>query len=320
MTRISTMKVMDPFALGIATAAGLRTGILAELTKGPLTVGELVERLKLDLRATRLLLDVLETQHLVVKDGDQLEAGDTLRALADRPGGYALSIGMWAHLEEFLRTGEPFIAMDQTAPERERAYRGVVAGLGTMFDGLAQSLAARLLVSPRTILDVGCGSGVWGLAIAERHPDAVITGLDFPGVLESFTARASATSLSSRARTMPGDMHEVELPTGAFDLVVIANVLRLETPARASRVIERIAKALAPGGSLVVIDALASGSPDADLDRSLYALHLGLRTRTGEVHSAATITKWCQAAGLSQVSPIPLPDPGSVGVLLATRS
>lgn len=318
MSSIPASRTADPLAVGAALAAALRTGVIAELIKGPATEPELVERLRLDVRATRLLLDLLETLRYVRRDGDRVGLGDALLALVDRPGGFALNLFMWGHLETFVRTGEPFVTMDQSAPDREQAYRGVVGGLATMFEPLATDLAARVPVQPRTILDVGCGSGVWSLAIAQRHPEAHVTGLDLPAVLANFTARAAALALSPRTHAMPGDMHEAELPAGSFDLAIIANVLRLEPPDRAARVVERVTRAIAPGGSLLVVDALGGGSPDADRERAQYALHLGLRTRTGEVHSVETITRWCEHAGLPQVTALQIPNAGSVGALLAT--
>ena len=336
MPRITKPSAFDPLASGVAIAAALRTGILHELTKGPTTEQALVDLLKLDLRATRLVIGVLECHELIERDGDRVEAGAALLALGDTPGGYAIALGIWARVEEFVRTGEPVIAMDQSAAEREQAYRGIVSSLGDSFEALAGRLADALGTAaegdtaaidaaaegaprPRTILDVGCGSGVWSLAIAQRHPAAIVTGQDLPAVLDSFTARAAALSLTARTRTLPGDMYTVDLPAGAFDLVVIANVLRLETPERGAAIVARLATAVAPGGSLLVVDALAGGSPEAERERAHYALHLGLRTRSGEVHSPETITRWCTRAGLPAVTPVQLADAGSVGALLATR-
>ena len=59
-----------------------------------------------------------------------------------------------------------------------------------------------------SVLDIGCGSGVWGLAFAERDPAVRVTGCDLPGVLESFQARAREVGLSDRTALLPGDIHD----------------------------------------------------------------------------------------------------------------
>jgi len=62
-------------------------------------------------------------------------------------------------------------------------------------------------------------------------------------------------------------------------------------------------------------------SPQAKLDLALYALHLGMRTASGSVHSAASIETWLARAGLPRVRAITLPDrPGPLGALLAPRT
>lgn len=308
------------FGVAAAVSAALKTGLLSEIAKNPAEDGELARRLGLDPRAVSLVLDVLASLGLVRRDGARVVLGEVTEATARGPGGARLTLEMWGHVERFLQTGEPFVLMDQDPDARELAYRDVVADLAAMFEGPARELAAKLSTAPRRVLDVGCGSGVWGLAIAERHPDASVTGLDLPAVLETFRARARALSLSGRAHTLPGNMHDTTLPEAGFDLVVIANVIRLEPPPVAESLLRRLARAVAPGGSLVVVDALAGGTPAREHERRLYALHLGLRTRTGEVHRPEAVARWLTAAGLSDVTAIDFAEGrGGLGAMLARK-
>jgi SAM-dependent methyltransferase len=313
----------ERMGIGAVIGTALRTGLLLKIAEGRTTLGALAKELALDPRALGLLVDVLATEALVVRDadGDGVAPGPTLTPLAHGPGGFALSLGLWAHLETFARTGEPFVKMDLGPAEREAVYRNVVGGLGEMFDEAARDLAARFPIAPKNVLDVGCGSGVWSLAIAERHPETRVTGLDLPAVLDSFSSRAAARGLAARAATIAGNMHEVAIPEKAFDLVVIANVLRLEPPERAAALVGRVARALTDGGALLVIDALAQGTPERERGRALYALHLGLRTKNGRVHSPATITRWLADAGLGKVESLDVAAGiGGVGALLGRRS
>jgi ubiquinone/menaquinone biosynthesis C-methylase UbiE len=162
---------------------------------------------------------------------------------------------------------------------------------------------------------------VWSLAIAERFPRTCVTGLDLPEVLGVFQARALERGLRERLRTIGGDMHAVEIPQGAFDLAIIANVLRLEAPERAARLVARVAKALALGGELVVVDAIGDSSLDSQRSLSIYALHLALRTAHGRVYTREQIASWLVDAGLTDVRDVPLTDAlGTVGAIRARRS
>ncbi len=299
----------------LAIAAAVRTGLLAAIAAGPVDEAALIQRLGLAPRGAHLLIDVLVACELVERGPEGVGPGAELRRAADAPGGPALLFGMWGHLEDFVRTGEPYVAMDQGAADRERAYTPVVSGLARVFERDAAELASVLPVHPRRVLDVGCGSGVWSLAVAERDRDVHVTGQDLPSVLDNFRSRATALGLSDRTDTIAGDMHDVALG-GGFDLAIIANVLRLEPPARAAALVARVASALAPGGALLVVDALGESA----VALATYALHLALRTRSGEVHAPSTITGWLVGAGLPHVQPLPLRgSQGPVGALLATK-
>jgi ubiquinone/menaquinone biosynthesis C-methylase UbiE len=321
-TTIPNNVVLAEWTLGVAmtVASAIRTGLLDALLRAPATAAELAAQLGLDDRATLLVLELLKTQQLARREGDRYSPGPALLARANRPGGAQLELGLWGHLETFLRTGKPFVAMDQAPAERERIYRTLTADLGKLFEPHARALAERLPVQPRNVLDVGCGSGVWGLAMAERSSETRVTGLDLPAVLETFDARATQLGVAGRTSRIAGDMHDVAIPEAAFDLAIIANVVRLETPERAASLVARIARTVAPGGHLVVVDALGDGTPEGAAALATYALHLGLRTQTGRVHSATTITEWLVHPGLTDVRAIHIPGgAGALGALIATK-
>lgn len=315
---------MELFAVASVMSATQETGLLHALLSGPRAAHEIAADLGLDSRAATLVLDALVTLGVAAREGDAYDASPRLKPLAGPFGQAGAGMAkLWGHLPAFLRTGEPFMRTDGTPAEREASYRTMVSWLARMVEAPARELAGKLGEAPSRVLDVGCGSGVWSLSIAERFPGTHVTGQDLPAVLESFLARAEALGLAGRAATIPGDMHAVTLPAGAFDLVVIANVLRLEPPERASALLARLATAVAPGGALLVVDALAGGTPERERARALYALNLALRTRGGQVHSPGEITAWLAAAGLGDVRAIDFDDgsvgPGALGALLARK-
>src|SRR5262249_38739400 len=226
---------------------------------------------------TRCILDVLVAFGVASRDGDAYASSPALLAFAEQtPLALDDTSALWTHTPALLRSGEPFHD-DRQPAKREAVYSGVVAGIGRLFAAPATDLAARIERAPARVLDIGCGSGVWGLAIAERFPNARVTGLDLPDVLRVFEGRAAERGLRDRVDSLPGDMHAVEIPT-AFDLAIIANVLRLEDPDRAARLVARAANALVPGGQLVIVDAIGDGTADSERSLSVYALHLALRT------------------------------------------
>jgi ubiquinone/menaquinone biosynthesis C-methylase UbiE len=317
-------ELMDLFAMTSVISAAQQMGLIRALQSGPRTAQALAGELGLDGRATGLVLDVLVAFDLASRSGDAYDASPRVKAFL-RPWGQPgfSAENLLNHTPAFLRTGEPFVRMDGAPAEREASYRTSVSWLAQMLEGIARELASKIEPAPARVLDVGCGSGVWSLAIAERCPSTHVTGLDLPAVLESFLARAGSLNLGDRVSSLPGDMHAVPLPAGAFDLVLIANVVRLETQERAAALLARLATAVAPGGALLVVDALAGGTPETERARALYAINLALRTQHGRVHSPGEISAWLAAAGLPAVQAIHLGEHGrsigAIGALSARR-
>jgi SAM-dependent methyltransferase len=133
------------------------------------------------------------------------------------------------------------------------------------FAALAEALD-RLDVSPRSVLDLGCGTGTATIALAERYPDAWVTGLDVstPMIAEA-TRKASAAG--SSARFDIGRLQATGLPSESADLVVLLN---------APPAFDEIHRLLRPGGHVVV--AASRGSRTAFYS-SAKRLERGFRRR-----------------------------------------
>jgi SAM-dependent methyltransferase len=277
-------------------ASAYEVGLIEYLAR-PAPAAEHAERLGLDPEATALALEALASLGIAEEREGRFGRSPTTDSISPSPGA-ELEGGLWGHLPRFLRTGERLAHMDGSPAERAAAYSEIAGQLGPMFEDAAETLATKLPPPGPRILDVGAGSGVWSLAMCERTPAARVTAVDLPDVLPGFLDRAEALGLSRRVDTIAGDFHAVELPANGFDRIVLANVLHLEPPARAKSLIAHVAPALKPGGELVVVDALAEGDPEAERGRSIYALHLAMRTDRGRVHPRAEIERWCRASGL----------------------
>jgi SAM-dependent methyltransferase len=286
-----------------ALQAATRTGLLQLLCTGAHTAPACAEKLKLNLRATEYVLEVLAKSGLLANRGGQYQLNNgtpsaTLTALEIQE----FTQRQFDSTTHFLKTGESTLWVDESTRKREASYSSCVGALGKLFHEAANNLAGQLRRPLPRILDVGCGSGVWSLAIAAGDPQSHVTGLDFPAVLEAFVSWARGLGMEGQIATLPGDMHQVDLPQEHFDLAVIANVLRLEAPERARQLVARVVGSIRPGGCLLVVDALAGGTSEKELLRAVYALHLALRTNVGRVYSAAQIRVWMGEAGLCNIS------------------
>lgn len=119
-----------------------------------------------------------------------------------------------------------------------------------------QALATVLEVlgpaSGLSVLDAGCGSGLFALALASHRPTWKVSGVDASkGMIELARRRAQSQALSNLSIEV-GDLRTLGWADRTFDAVVVSGVFpNLSEPLPVSREIWRVLKT---GGLLVVVE------------------------------------------------------------------
>lgn len=314
------MKPWTMVLAGRVITAAYDAGLLEALQASSKSSKEFATQLDLNEFGTKRFLEVLVATDMAQRDGDVYSASETLQDLRYFPGGGLEEVFRQGDaMQRFFTGGEVYWNENQSATERESNYRDSVRGMVTLWVDAAEELAGLDQRTPEKILDIGTGSGIWSLEMARQFPKAHVTGLDFPAVLETFQQRADELGLAGRTHTLPGDVHEIDVPHNEFDRVMICNVLRLEPPDRASALIQKAASFVTPGGDLLIVDAWPGDSDESALSFAIYSLSLASRTGSAEPHPVSDIEAWISDAGL-QVTKTTHVGGGRAGVLFASRS
>ena len=100
-------------------------------------------------------------------------------------------------------------------------------------------------LEPRSIVDVGTGTGKAAIALAEWFPNAEVVGVDLSPAMVAEAERRAA----GRVRFHVGDASSLPFPDGSFDLVVLMNAIPF---------FDELARITAPGG--VVVSSFSRGS------------------------------------------------------------
>jgi malonyl-CoA O-methyltransferase len=120
------------------------------------------------------------------------------------------------------------------------------------YASVQRQVVARLLAileqerpSPRSALDIGCGTGMLLRGLARCFPDAALAGIDLaPGMV---TAAMEALAGYGKAELRSGDAEQLPFPDESFDLVVSTSTFQwLEQLDTAFTEAYRV---LSPGGS-----------------------------------------------------------------------
>lgn len=136
------------------------------------------------------------------------------------------------------------------------AYLELVRSEVPAYDRLQVELVrATQAMRPRSILELGVGTGVTSQRVLAQHPGARLVGIDESGAMLDHARRAVPETDLRVARLQD------PLPDGPFDLVVSAlAVHHLDGPGKA-QLYRRSAGVLAPGGRAVVADVVVPEDP-----------------------------------------------------------
>ena len=297
-------------AAAVVQTAG-RLGVLARLDGAPATTAELTDACEISERGARLLLGALAGLGLAEAVG-----GGAWRAALPDLAGLAGTAGMWAHLAEALREDRPLLRGD--TPEGAAAfYPGAVSHLGAMLSAVAER-AAKLLPPAGRVLDAGAGAAPWSLAVAARDPACLVTAVDLPAVVPATRRAVRDAGRERQFRFLAGDLYDVDLGRGVYDLAIAGNLCHLFNGDANRRLLGRLYDALAPGGRLAVMDVIPDEQPRPRWV-ALYELGLFLRTASGRVHPLAAYLDWLHDAGFEPPEQHHLVDQAQAVLLVARR-
>ncbi|MEE4025878.1 class I SAM-dependent methyltransferase [Gordonia sp. PKS22-38] len=182
-------------------------------------------------------------------------------------------------------------------------------------------LHARLARPGARIADVGFGGGHSTIALAAAYPEASFVGLDVDAESVAMARReAVAAGVDDRVEFLLADGAEAS-QRGPFDVIFAFECLH-DMP-RPVDVLSESRAALAPGGTMVVMDEAVSDKftgPADDLDKIMYAFSLfvclpdGMSSppsaATGTVMRPSTLRSYAADAGFGRVDVLPIEDFG----------
>lgn len=318
------------FAPPLIIQAAITLRVFDALATGAQSLAELVETTSSSERGLSALLNALVGLALLRKDdAGRYELVDESAAflVRERPGYHGhyfrhiatQIIPNWVDIEQAVRTGRP---TGHTRPDTIPADR-VANTVESMFapnHPAARLLGQHLNVAETTrrldVLDVGAGSGVWGIALAELSEAVHVTAIDWGGVLEVTAKVVERFGLSNRFRMQPGDPAEAAFEAGQ-DIVVFGHFLHLYAADRNRGLLARAFAALAPGGTMVVADFLSDWRRTEPAIALVFAVNMLLRTPEGTTYSYEEVSEWLTDAGFTDVRTLDAPAPAPL--ILATK-
>ena len=326
--------LLDYFStLGFRAAlAGVRLGVFDALEEGPATGAELASRLGTDPRGTGALLEALVSLHYLRRRGERYVNAPTARKWLTRQSDpdfveatrflEVAAFDLWTDLEQAVRTGRPvrpfyeWLEVDASRSAAFQVWTRWIAGAA------APEIVRRVPLpeSARRLIDVGGGHGRYAAAFCRARPDLSAVIFDLPTALRSAEDLVAEADLHGRIDLQPGDFLADDLGTD-FDVALLINIVHGLTPDQNRRLIGRVAAALNPGATIVIVEQFAGRAPGPAV-RAIQGLldlnyHLALGGRT---YRFADASGWLADTGFNAPRRINLRSAPGTSLVVAVRS
>jgi len=137
---------------------------------------------------------------------------------------------LWRLLRPLTRRQFDRLAPQWTTMRSDEAFAPLEAALDA------------LPAEPSKVLDLGTGTGLAAFAVARHFPSASVVGSDIAEEMLSQARDATPPELAARVRFEAADAAQLPFPPGAFDLVVLANMIPF---------FDELERVVAPGGHVL---------------------------------------------------------------------
>jgi SAM-dependent methyltransferase len=221
----------------------------------------------------------------------------------------------WKELEYCVRTGQP--AFRKQSPDGD-AFSSMDAEQVAIFDAAMATFAPQSAAAIAAaydfsrferVVDVGGGNGAILLGLLAAHPKLRGVVFDRPQASEGARRKIAEAGLAERCEFVSGDFFE-SVPAGA-DAYVIKHVIHDWDDARATRILQSIRRAMAPGARLLLAEGVYPGRIDTSLaSRGAAANDVNMLVATGgRQRSEEEFRALYAAAGFALEKIIPTPAP-----------
>lgn len=304
-------QLMTAYLASKALFSALDLHLFDALEKGPCSAEELGDRIGLAARPARTLLLALRGHELVSKDGGQYRnepvASTFLVATSPQYMG-ALAAHQETHYGKLtqltgslqdnkpVRAGENYSGAFGDDKAWARRWAEITRASSLL---MAENLAAQARLDGRHhLVDLGCASCAYSIALAKANPGLPITAVDQPAVAEVAAEFVDAAGLSGRITVRGSNIF-----TDAFsdcDVALLSHVIQGFERDRARELINHVYGWLPAGGQLLLHTHLPERAQTPF--PFLFGLILQINnTQGGEAHDEDLTSQWLREAGFGDI-------------------
>jgi ubiquinone/menaquinone biosynthesis C-methylase UbiE len=340
ITPVRLQQLGFAYAPPLIISAAVNNKVFDSLQGGAKTVEQLEKETGADARGLGAIMDALVGLELLKKDRSakgRIRRGEQSRysltpeseafLISDKPGSLAGFFGSilpvmasrWLRLTDIVRDGQPAVTVNQET-EGTEFFSQLVETIIPMSYPAAQKLADHLKVAkakePVRVIDLAAGSGIWGIAVAQKSPRVRVTALDWAGMIPTTKRITEKFGVRDRFDFIEGDLLEANFGSG-YDVATLGHILHSEGEQRSRQLIRKTFRALKSGGTIAIAEWLVNDERTKPLPSLMFSVQMLVNTEKGGTFSFNEIKKWLDDAGFKKVRKLEAPGPSPL--ILATK-
>jgi len=222
-------------------------------------------------------------------------------------------------LADIVRDGRPAVAVNQET-EGTEFFSQLVETIIPMSYAAAQQLAEHLNVAKAKdglrVIDLAAGSGIWGIALAQKSPRMRVTAVDWAGMIPTTKRITGKFGVRDRFDFVEADLLEANFGNG-YDIATLGHILHSEGEKRSQQLLKKVFRALKSGGTIAIAEWLVNDDRTKPLPSLMFAVQMLVNTEKGDTFSFNEIKKWLEDAGFKKVRKLDAPGPSPL--ILATK-
>lgn len=289
--------------------SALRLSLFEKLGENPSTPEEIARICNSETDPVSRILRALAAMKLLVRENDRYyctpETIDSLIPGRDknlthfcRIMGEDFAHGLWLDL---TKSGQRFDPIPQIVNESPVSHEVFTMGMQNLAQlGEAEALVSHTdLSEAKNLLDLGCGSGAYSIALCRKNPHLQGVVVDLPEVTAVTRKIIDENELDERIRVISKNWEEVDY-SEEFDAVLLSDVL-YRSAESCKKLIETVFAALQPGGQIIIRGYFLDDTDDR-LFPALFDINLS-RNSSGQKNPEIDEVKgWLEEAGFEVTS------------------
>src|SRR6266700_572363 len=318
------------YAPPLIISAAVSNKVFDALESGAKTVEPVSKETGASVRGLRAVMDALVGLDLLKKDPKKkysLTPESEAFLISNKPGTVAGFFGSilpqlnsrWLRLSDAVRDGRPVVAVNQEA-EGTEFFSELVENIIPMSYPGAQKLGDHLkqakAKSDVCVLDLAAGSGIWGIALAQKSPRVRVTAVDWAGMIPTTKRITQRFGVGDRFNYVEGDVLDANFGSG-YDVATLGHILHSEGEERSRELLKKTFRALKSGGTIAIAEWLVDDDRTKPLPSLMFAVQMLVNTEKGDTFSFNEIKSWLQEAGFKKVRVLQAPGPSPL--ILATK-